>query len=259
MSYLKKLRDECLTIKWLTLIIILYVIGIIMRQDIMLHAKYEQKAINQWDILFNFWSNPMMIIYFFIPFWVFFCIREILAESQNSVLIRVKTWLGWMRHIVYKLHFLLVAALIVWLIVSLLLTIGIPYEAFWSSWALNESYSNYLVSSLTHSNMSPVELFLLQIGLIIFFMGCLCVFLGTAYIITFRFSVLIALGLALYLGSIISFKMFPPEWTLFKVTNYAILAFSYNAFQTVWSGYGFFILIILLCWTAVVLKFSKQQ
>lgn len=259
MKYFKKLLNEYLTLKWPILFIFLFVFGFMIRQRIMKDAYDQQIAINHWDVLFNFWGDPMIIIYFFIPIWVFLCIRLILNESQDHVLIRLKTWIGWMRYIAFKLHFLLVITITIWIIVSLLLTIGIPYEASWSSWALNDSYSNYLVSSFTHLNTSPSILILLQMTLFVFFMVCLSTLLSTAYLLTNRLFVLIGLGLFLYLGSIISFKMLPLEWTWLNVTSYVVLIFSYTYFQSLWAGFGFLAVITLLCWTVAVLKSSKHE
>lgn len=258
MNYFKKLFTECFTLKWLVLFIILFIFGFLIRQHMMINAYYEHTEINQWDFLFNFWGDPMIIIYFFIPFWVLFCIRFILDESQSHMLIRLKSWIGWMGHIVFELHFLLVIAIMIWIIVSLLLTIGIPYEDSWSSWALSSSYSNYLVSPFTHLQTSPLVLFLLQIALFAGFMGCLSILLSAAYLTTGRSFVLIALGLFLYLGSIISFKMLPPDWIWLNVTSYVVLIFSYGTFHTLYTGFIMLFLIILLCWTAAAFKSSRH-
>ncbi|WP_172255095.1 hypothetical protein [Saccharibacillus deserti] len=254
MIYLKNLADEYLQVKWIVWTLFLFGYGWISRQDVMTYTQVDQKAINQWDILFSFWGDPFFIFYFFLPVWIFFCIKLIYAESRLLVFIRSKTELGWMRHVFFRLHFMLVVNTAIWLFVSLLLTLGVPYELGWSPWALGESYFNAGIAPVVHLGIPPIFLFMLQVVLLIVFLSCLYTALCVTHLLTARPAIMIALGTVLYIGAIISFKMFPADWIWIKASSYSILSASYYDLHSLWVGLIVQLILIALGWGVIAAK-----
>ncbi|AJS61207.1 hypothetical protein [Paenibacillus sp. IHBB 10380] len=258
MRYLKQTLDEFTTWKWIFLMVILFPYGWSIRTTVVANANLQQLPLNQWDIIFTFLSNPFLNIYFYLPFWLFFSSRLIIKEWDYTLLIRIKSFPKWILYTMIRISPILLILQFLWIVISFLVTMGIPPENSWSIWGSTATSLNNFIFTLQLTGLSPWLVLFLQTALLSLFLITLHVIMASVYVLFPKMSVIAGMGLFLFIGTIISYKVVPDQFNLGRVSNYIILAFSYFSFGSVLPAFIVLTLIITVCFALVIL-WSKGQ
>ena len=66
------------------------------RNGVLQNAHIHQLAFNKWDIIIEFLHDPFLVIYFLLPFWLFYSSQMIMKEKWDyMLLIRLKSYTKW--------------------------------------------------------------------------------------------------------------------------------------------------------------------
>lgn len=252
MSYIKKIFDEFTTWKWSIFIIIILLYGWSIRVTFAAN-NLEQLPLNQWDIIFTFLSSPFLNIYFYLPFWLFFSSQLIIKEWDYTLLIRLKSFPKWIFHTISRLSPMLFIFQTFSVMISFLVAMGTPVENEWSVWGMTYSPLNNVVFVLQGTGLSPWIILLLQTALLSLFLVTLHVVTASIYVRFPRMNVIAGTSLFLFIGAIISYKIFPAVFVLGNVTNYSILSSAYSTFDSFLPSFILLILIITISLSLIVL------
>ncbi|WP_165842379.1 hypothetical protein [Paenibacillus xerothermodurans] len=220
------------------------------------NADLQQLPLNRWDIIFTFLSDPLLIIFFYLPFWLFFSSQLIINEWDYTLLIRLKSFPKWMLYTIVRISPILLILQFLWIIISFLVTMGIPLENSWSIWGATAAPANNIIYIFQGTGFSPWFILFLQTTLFSLCLITLHAIAASVYARFPRMNVIAGTSVFLFIGAIISYKVFPAlpaPFMLGMVTNYSILSFSYATFDSVVPAFLLLVSIITVCFSLVSL------
>ncbi|MGX4667944.1 hypothetical protein JNUCC74_01830 [Cerasibacillus sp. JNUCC 74] len=258
---LKMFMEEESPIKWFATGIILYIYGYFLRLDLFALSQMENARINVWDFVINFSSDIHLILYFITPVLLLSSLKNIQGEFNYFLLIRLGSYHKWIVFTLIKFMRQQLLMFTVLFIITMLLIISIPIENNWSNFSgITEGIplsfpANILSSYIGH----PVVALFLHI--ILFFMTytSLHLLLGIIFLLTKKISFSIIAAVLFWLLSIISFKWFTLDFSLFVLPNYMTYFHGVNSFGNTWTSFliEFIILAFLLFLSTKVDKKPK--
>ncbi|KEF39622.1 hypothetical protein M670_01399 [Schinkia azotoformans MEV2011] len=259
MRYLNLILDEISTWKWVVFILILFPYAWKIRVAKESFSLDFAKSMNQWDIILEILSDPYFIFYFVLPLWLFFSSQIIKQEWEYTVHIRLRNLTKWIIHTLICISPLLLVLHFFWIIISLLVTVGIPLEDSWSGNGSDINIPlNYLVQPFKDSGISPWAILIIQPVLLSLFFTLLHVIMATFFIIVPKKRAIAVMSIFLYTYSIVSFKLFSPDMLWGKLENYMILSFAYGAFNSIVTPFLVIIIVVIFCFLLVFL-FQRSQ
>ncbi|MBJ6361213.1 hypothetical protein ACFOQM_07895 [Paenibacillus sp. GCM10012307] len=218
--------------------------------------NYYNLTINKWDLIFYSVSDPIIIIYFVIPVWLYFSIVLILRDWNYNLLIRTRSFSKWMSYTSIELYGKLFLFQFFWVVTTLVLSRGIPFEFGWSSYALNEQALGNYSYTLQTIGLHPTIVLLLHMLLLSLFLIMLHLSLTTVYVITLNLPTIVVLGVLYFIGGLISFRMIPHWMIWFKIENFVILASAHLAWDTLL--YAFLVPVALVAIFYIIVIFAKS-
>ncbi|MCS1352625.1 hypothetical protein NXZ84_13905 [Mechercharimyces sp. CAU 1602] len=151
-------------------------------------------------------------------------IRNIILDFEYHTLIRVGSYKKWVYRVQKDFSSSLFILLFVWTSISFFLTIGVPAESGWSQLSQVESNFNTVSWTLQMFFDRPVFAALGQLILCALVLSFIHLLLALAYTIAKSKTFIYMMGVAVFLGAIISFKIFPPTLEWISLANYLTLA-----------------------------------
>lgn len=256
MRYFKNILDEFLDWKWSVLFIFMFTFGWGQRQHLINSSIFIQSRLNQWDILIGISGDPILLLNLILPFMILLSCLTIRKTWNLTYLVRMQSWGKWVVYTVKVFSPVVVVSTTLLLITSLLLTLGLPYEANWSSFSSADiSNFNHMSSLSRESNLSPYVVIILQMCLLYFFLLSVHALIATVYL---YFSNLLYLGMisfAILLYNLVTFRYFP-EFPKLIAFNYMTFPSSYGAYHAVYPA--FVILIGILIISIYVIPLLKK-
>lgn len=259
MRYLHQILNEISTWKWLVFILILFPFAWKIRIEKESFSFHFVKSMNQWDIIIEVLSDPYFIFYFLLPMWLFFSSQIINQEWDYILQIRLRNLTKWIIHTLLCISPLLLVLNFFWIIISFLVSLGIPFEEGWSDIGSDINIPwNYLVQPFKDSGISPWAILIIQPVLLSLFFTMLHVIMATVFIIIPKKRTIAVMSIFLYTYSIVSFKLFSPDMIWGKLENYMIFSFAYGAFNSIIISFLVIIIVIIFCFLLVFL-FQRYQ
>lgn len=227
----ERLRHEFAKRIWLLALGIILLYSLFLKREMMEVVRIQQTKINMWDGFYALMNDMYLLTYFVFPVMLFLSVGILIRESRHEVFIRLATPRGW-AYRTLKLFLVETAPLFtVLFVLSLLMTIGLPYEGGWSGYT--RWIDDVHATSVLQERFSipwhalPIQLLLLLLFLItvhfslagLFFLHQKKGWLYTQAIVTFFFGVF-------------GFKALPEELKFLSPTTYlsvAMTSISYSS------------------------------
>ncbi|MBP2000813.1 hypothetical protein J2Z69_001844 [Paenibacillus shirakamiensis] len=246
MRYLRSTLDEFSTWKWSMLFVLLFIFGSSQRQLLIQSSITIQSSLNQWDILIGVSGDPMILLYLILPFMMLLSILTIRETWNSTYFIRLQSWRNWMEYTITRFAPVVIVSTILIMITSLLLTLGLPYEANWSLFSTADLSTFNQISSLAKaSNLSPYFILILQMGILSCFLLSLHALMASFYLYFSNSMYIGIISFVLYVYSLITFRYFP-EFPKLIIFNYMTFASSYGAYHAVYPAFVTTIGIIIM-------------
>lgn len=250
---------ERLSIKWIIFFTVLFIFGFTSRNYMIDSSLHSDVAINQWDILIHFVADGDILYFFIFPFTLLLTGQLLLKEWNYLVLVRNKSYLKWMIYVSNQFLKRLLLIVLLWVLISFIITINIPYGPTWSDNALtNQNPYSLLYAYQSISELSPLLFYMLQIGFISLFLLTVHLINTTLFLLFPRFGTIIFTSLFFFVASLYSFKAFF-GWTWINPPVYTLLLYIYSYFDSLLFPIMNHILIISVCFFVISIKAKKYQ
>ncbi|WP_055109286.1 hypothetical protein [Paenibacillus ihumii] len=232
MRIIKLLLDQFFSWKWIVLIVCLFPYIASIKMQLEQSAIRLGLKINQWDVIFQSFNDPIFIFYFLFPVWLLYCCYILYREWDQFVLYRTGGFNQWVTYTTVKVFITLFLFQGLWLIIILLVSWGLPYEFSWSEYAYNkETLGNYS-QVFQESGLFPLFLLILQPALLHLFLLGIHTSMAVFYVLVPRSLNLMLLAVFYFIGGLVSFRMVAPWNIWFRIDNYMILASAIYAWPT---------------------------
>lgn len=245
---LQRFLDEELSIRWVMIGVILYIYVFLMRSNLFIIANVESKSINIWDIIVNLFSDIYLQIYLIAPILLLLSLKIIQMEFGFPLLIRLGSYNKWLIHSVIEFikGFLILTSIMV--IVTSLLLIGVPLEFKWSDFSeIDKGLPSFFSSNvISHYIRFPVAFLLLQLTLFFLFFVVVHLLLAILYVFTNNKLYSIICALLLWVMSIVSFKLFPPDHPIIVLPSYFNLVHGVKGFGNLWTPFTIVVVCLFL-------------
>jgi len=250
------LLEETLTWKWPLIFILMFIFGWRQRSQLIQSSIVIQEKLNQWDILIGITGDPYLLLYLLLPLMLLLTCLSIWKSWDTLYLIRVSKWGKWVAYSVKKFSCIVLLSVTILLVASLILTVGIPYQAGWSLFSSTDTSTfNYISSASWKSNLSPIAVLILQISLLIIVFLSLHAFITAIFIYLPKMLYLWFISFIILFYAIISFGYFPGP-PIIVPFNYMTFHSSYGLYGSIYPA--FVILLSLLIISVYIIPLIKK-
>lgn len=225
-----------INIRWIIVGVVFYFYSILLKRNIAVTAVELDKPFNNWDITLRLLNDMYLIVYFFIPVTLFFSFKSILKDFDYQALIRLGSYRKWIYHSLKQFWLRMSPLFLLWIFISLFMTIGFPFSRNWSQLSKTEHMTNPL-SDLPYFFNSPISAFASQIILLSITISLLHIILATIYVITKNKNMMILMSVGVFLSCIVGFKLIPEEITFLSPTHYLSITQGINHFNSLTMNY----------------------
>lgn len=255
MRMIREIGQEYLSWKWTLWILFLFPYGWKLKSELTGISDWLSVAINLWDLVIEIVINPFLIIYFLFPILLLLFSKIILQHEGYATLIRLRSYIHWILYSIGKVIPILLVFLVLWIVISFLVTISIPAQMSWSHFAVKDYGMNFIIYSLQQYFTYPYSALIVQTLQYLLFFITVYTIMATIFIFKPMNSTLVILSVSFYLGTILSFKI-PTEWVWVHITNYMFTHSSIYNFQSVLPAFSVLMVTFLGC--LVVVKLFKK-
>jgi hypothetical protein len=251
--------NELISVKWLVLSVLLYFYGSMIKKKIVENSILNNVNFNGWDISLSLVNDMYMIVYFVVPLVLFLSCITILDEFNLHKLIRLGSMKRGIIHSLKIFWLKFSKVLLIWIFISLFLTIGVPHSWGWSQFS-------YLVNPYNDLNevavifSIPLIVFILQLFLFIYTISMLHVFLSLFYVTIKRKNYLLVMCVLLFIGGLVGFKLLPDEYAYLSPPTYFSLTKYVHSFNSLLKGIGILVVqTILLTLYLMMIDLHKKK
>lgn len=224
MVNLRSLVVELLKLRWVLLYLVIFIYCFGNRKKI-IESNAEVNAV---ELLIALLSNVNLIIYFVLPFLLYFSVNILVKDLECHLLIRLGSYKKWVLLISKKILMYLSLTISVWLLAAFSMSIGFPYANEWGSGsnlidstAIMRQYFNF-----------PILALLYQIVMFFITTFIILVVITTIYVFLQSWRWISLFTLILYIYSFVSWKLFPDSLAMLSLSNYIVMFQSLNLFET---------------------------
>lgn len=240
------------TINWISIGVIIYFYGILLKKRIMVDSINSKSMINGWDLSLQLISDLYLIVYFIIPIFIYISIKIIINNYNFDILIRLKSYKKWYLHTLSLFWRNSIIVITIWIFVSMFIMLGLPLSFSWSSFSLSTSIYNNLLELTKFTNYPLIGL-LLQISVLIFAISALHTFFSLIYLIFKNVYILLTTGTLVFFISIIGFKLFPSHVYFLSPPTYFSFVKQIHSFSLPYEGLLYLIIFVSICIILIVL------
>lgn len=257
MKLAEKLLDQLFNWKWAIVFILIFIFSLRTRQLLIEYGTFLNSGLNQWDILIGISGDPILLLYLMVPVWFLLSCMSIKEAWSMNVLVRVGSWQRWVWYAVKQFSPIVAVTLLLLGVISLLLTIGLPYEPSWSAYAESPITTFNQMSALSYeSGITPYGAVVLQFMLLYLFAMAVHAFLSALYLLYSHIGFISTVYFAIYLYMLVTFRFFQgdPKWIIY---NYMTFPSSYGTYDAVYPA--FIALLGLLTLSVFILPLWKKR
>ena len=224
---------EFTKIKWLLVGTVIFFYSLYLKKQIFSAAGEYSLNINIWDPIYSLQNDSYLMVYFLIPIIIFTSVKTITAKFDYTLLIRLKSFNSWMVYTTKEFLVQIFPMFVLLFILSLLMSIGLPFQMNWSEYStldngvneLNELYSKF------QNPLVPLFFqFLLWIVASISLHGMLVLL----FLMHQKYQYLYIEAALLFLLCVFGFKIFPSEFKFLSPSVYFTIAAGINALSSIW-------------------------
>lgn len=250
MVILRSLINELLQLRWTILGFVIFIFCFGIRKTII----ESNASVNAWDLLITLLSDVNLIIYFVLPFLLFFTVTFLVKDFEYHLLIRLGSYKKWVLMASKKILIYLVLTIIVWLLVAFIMTIGFPFANEWSSG------SNLLEPTAIMSQYFDFPVLALIYQIVMFFITTLIILASvtTIYVFLQSWKWISFVVTILYIFSFVSWKLFPENLAKLSLSNYIAMFQTLNLWETTFTIPLIAIFSLGLIYLALQFKDMKQ-
>lgn len=244
MKYLKQIIDYLSNTRWIIFIIFVLFYSLYIKNQVVDSAIEYNANYNVWDIFFTFLSDPFFIIYFILPIWIVISIKLINDSWNENIFIRLSSYRRWLRYGLTQtfLYAIILQGLIIVIILGM--SFEVPFSIEWSKYSSLDILSN-ISYKLSETN-TPVLYAIAQIIYLLFFLLNVYLILAVLFLFIPKYKVVYSLGVFIFIGIIISFKVFT-NIPYLNIANYISVSYAYTwLFSYIYPIVTYIILMIIL-------------
>lgn len=226
MITITKITNEIFTLKWVLFIVPTIIYGWISQQSILQASTFLQARSNQWDIIMYQLSDPIFLLFIYLPFVLTISCKTICNCLDNPILIRVHSWRKFVLFSLKSFIQFVLVSIILLLVVSLIFTSSSDYALQWSSFSMStENIYNITSSVLQQTGFSPLLILFLHLVQLATLVLVLHVLMTLFYIFFPNLVFLSLFAFLIFVYAITSFKYLPyPKFSLFNyMTSFSSL------------------------------------
>ena len=224
MVILRNLTNELLQLRWILFGFVTFIFSFGIRKTII----ESNVSINAWELLIILLSDVNLIIYFVLPFLLYFSMIFLVEDFEYHLLIRFDSYRAWVFMTSKKVLIHLILTIIVWFLVSVIMTIGFPLTTEWSLGselfeppAIMKQYFDLPAFALIYQ----LVMFFIMTSIVLTSIIVIHVFLQSWSLTSFIIVIL-------YIFSFVSWKMFPEKLATLSLSNYVAMYQSLNLWKT---------------------------
>jgi hypothetical protein len=251
--------EDLISFRWLVLGVLIYFYGTMLKKQIVENANFDGVNINGWDISLYLFNDMYMIVYFVVPLVLFLSTTTILEDFNYEILIRVGSMQRWVFRSLKRFWGKSSKFLLIWVFMCLFLTIGLPLSWEWSQF----SNSNNLYNTLNEAVViyaNPLTVFVLQLFLFIFSISMLHIFLSLVYVTTKKRNNILILGVIMFIGGLVGFKLLSSEYAYLSPTTYLSITKYIHTFNPPLKGLGILaVQIIVFTLYLLMIDLNKKR
>ena len=250
MVIMRSLINELLQLRWIILGFVIFIYCFVIRKMIIV----SNTSVNAWELLITLFSEVNLIIYFVLPFLIYFNVTFLVKDFEYHLLIRLGSYKKWVLMASKKILMYLAATIIVWLVVAFIMTIGFPFTNEWSSG------SNLLEPTSIMSQYFDFPILALIYQIVMFCITTIIILASVTTIYVFLQSWrLISLVVAIiYIYSFVSWKIFPASLAKLSLSNYIAMYQTLNLWKNTYTIPLIAIFSLGLIYLALQIKDGKQ-
>ena len=252
MKYLNRIFVDLVSLKWILFGLVTYYFGLSLKKSIIINSFENQSPFNQWDFMILFLGDPYLVIYFIFPIWIFYSNLIILKNRDLSLLIRLGGYRKWIFYTLIKASEKLTVIIIIWITISLILTLNIPYEIGWSKFSTKITDTDNIINILYRNEFKPFFGVFMQVILFTLFTLTIHILSATIFVVFQKKSILISLNVIVSLGMIVSFKVIIEGFKKILLPNYIFLNHTFLTFHSFVTAPIILFIIILGCLLIVI-------
>lgn len=223
-----RIAKETLRLKWLLIGVVIYFYSFTLKNEIFGFAKQNGLNVNVWDAIYTLQNDMYLTVFFLLPIMLFTSIKIISSDFNYALLIRVESFSSWLIYTTKEFLIKISPLFLLMLILSVLMSLGLPFELKWSSYSLLDTGINEL-NILHKSFSSPVMPLLLQLLLWILVSIAIHGFLIVLFLAHEKLMYLYLQSVLFFLLCIIGFKVFPEQIKFLSPTAYFTVAAALDA------------------------------
>nr|WP_259547124.1 hypothetical protein [Heyndrickxia oleronia] len=227
--------DELISFKWLLIGIIIFFYGAVLKKQIIGNSIQEGIIINGWDISLNLLNDMYIIVYFIIPLALFISTTSILVDYNYETLIRLGTFKKWILRSFKQYWKKASILLLIWALMSIYMTIGLPFSWNWSQFSKSNLIFNDL-NEITVTFSTPILAFIFQIILLFLTLSLLHLFLSLFYVTTRKRNLLLIICVIVFLGGMAGFKLLSSGYAFLSPTTYFSITKFIDSFTSPYLG-----------------------
>lgn len=250
MVILRSLINELLQLRWIVFGFVIFIFCFGIRKTII----ESNASVNAWDLLITLLSDVNLIIYFVLPFLLYFNVTFLVKDFEYHLLIRLSSYKKWVHMVSKKILIYLTLTIIVWLIVAFIMTIGFSFVNQWSSG------SNLLEPTVILRQYFDFPALALIYQIVMFFITTLIILatITTIHIFLQSWRWISFVVAILYIFSLVSWKLFPESLAKLSLSNYVAMYQTLNLWKNLFTIPLITIFSLGLIYLALRFKDGKQ-
>lgn len=223
-----RIVKETLQLKWLLIGVVIYFYSFTLKNEIFGFAKRNGLNVNTWDAIYTLQNDMYLTVFFLLPIMLFTSIKIISSDFNYALLIRVESFSSWLIYTTKEFLIKISPLFLLMLVLSVLMSLGLPFEMKWSSYSLLDTGVNEL-NILHKSFSSPAMPILLQLLLWLLASIAIHGFLVVLFLTHEKLMYLYLQSVLFFLLCIIGFKVFPEQIKFLSPTAYFTIAAASDA------------------------------
>lgn len=239
---------------WLIFVFFVLIYSFFTKKEIIILSLTNNLDSNVWDIASAILCNPFFIIYFILPIWITISTRIIYNTWNEVNLIRLSSYTKWLKHSLAEalLNLIVLQGLLAFItyIVSFDFSLNFEWSEFSSVNLVTNNFSHYLSTSI----LNPFSALIIQMIYIFLFLLIIHSILSLFFLFVQKYMVTYSFGLVIWVGIILSFKVFT-NYKWLNISKYISLPYFFSSFNS-WV-YPIFVYTLLIALILLLGKLKK--
>lgn len=245
MKYFKKLVESYSNPLWIIFVIFLLVYNYFIKKHIIILSLTKDLKYNMWDVFFGVLCDPFFIIYFILPILIMISSKLINDSWKETNLVRLLSYRNWLKYSLIEASQIFICLIGLICSIAIVVSFELPLTLNWSEYSSNNLLTNFATYYLNSNNVLPPIALIIQILNLMLFSLIIHSILTLFYLFFQKPVATFGFGLVIWLGIIISFKVFT-NYMWLNISNYISVPLTYKSFSTWYYPFIGYLFVLIL-------------